>query len=133
MSNNVLYVKFKNSIYRSHYFSCFAHVVNLAVGAFINGLSPKRGLKSGADKDKPLIPGPLPSRRYDESDVTAVEDDDEEIEALQHELDKIGRSSTQVLSIVNASALLLRVQSFVAKVGSISCIYIHADAISFVM
>lgn len=93
--------------------------MNLAVGAFINGLSPKRGSKTGVNKDKPLIPGPIPSQRYDESDVTAVEDDDDEIEALRRELDEIEKSSSEVSSAVNASALLLRVRSFVVKVNFI--------------
>ena len=97
--------------------------MNLTVGAFISRLSPKRGQKSGIDKDKPLIPGPLPSKRYNGLDIVVVEDDDEEIEALQHELDEIERSSAKASSAVNASALLLRIRSFVAKAGSISCVY----------
>ena len=103
---------------KSEYFiSCFAHAVNLAVGAFINGLSPKRGPKLGADKDKPIIPGPIPSRKSNELDIPAIEDTDEEIEALQRELDEIEKDFAGKMSTVNVSTLLLRVWSFVAKVG----------------
>jgi len=113
----------------SHYISCFAHAVNLAVGVFISGLSPKRGPQLGVDKNKPLILGSLPSRRCDESDVMAVEDDNDEIEALQHELNEVERSSAEVSSTVNASTLLLQIQSFVAKV----CLapYIHFNILLF--
>lgn len=91
--------------------------MNLAVGAFINGLSPKRGPKSGAEKDKPIIPGPIPSQKYNESDIPAIEDTDEEIEALQHELDEIEKDFAGTSPTVNVSTLLLWVRSFVAKVG----------------
>lgn len=94
------------------------------VGAFINGLSPKRGSKSGVDKDKTLIPSPLLSQRYDELDIAVVEDDEEELETLRRELYKIEKSSVEMSSI-NASALLLQIQSFVAKVHLISCTSTH--------
>jgi len=94
--------------------------VNLAVGAFINGLSPRRGPKSGVDKGNTVVPGPLPGRRHDELDVVAVEDEEEEIAALQCELDEVEKSSMEVSSTVSASALLLRIRSFVAKVSSVS-------------
>ena len=96
--------------------------MNLAVGAFINGLSPKQGSKLGVDKEKPVIPGPTPSRRYDESDIPAVEDDDDEIEALRRELDEIEKSfvgTPTSVPDIDVSALLLRVRSFVVKVNSV--------------
>ena len=119
MIKNAQGQKYNNLRHGPSCYSCFAHAVNLAVGAFINGLSPKWGSKSGTDKDKPLIPGPILSQRYDELDIAVVEDDEEELETLCHELDEIEKSSVEMSSI-NASALLLQIWSFVAKVRSIS-------------
>ena len=124
MSKNTQGPKSNNLRHGPLCYSCFAHAVNLAVRAFINGLSPKQGSKSGVDKDKTLIPGPILSQRYDELDIVVIEDDEEELETLHHELDEIEKSSVEMSSI-NASALLLRIQSFVAKVHSISCMSTH--------
>ena len=80
--------------------SCFAHAVNLAVGAFINALSPKQSSNSSSGEEEPIIPGPVPGRLFDESDVVGEEDDEEVIETLRQKLNKMEKDSgTQSSSV----------------------------------
>ena len=97
--------------------SCFAHAINLVVGAFINALSPKRPSNSGSGKGEPVVPGLVPSRLYDESDVAGEEDNEEAIETLRQKLSEIEKDPGTQLSSVRASSLLLRVRAFITKVG----------------
>ena len=73
--------------------SCFAHAVNLAVGAFINALSPKQSSNSSSGEEEPIIPGSVPGRLFDESDVVGEEDDEEVIETLRQKLNKMEKDS----------------------------------------
>ena len=96
--------------------SCFAHAVNLAVGAFINALSPKQASSSGTGEE-PVVPGPVPSRSYNESDVVGEEDSDEVIETLHQKLNEMEKEPGAQSSSVRGLSLLLRVRAFVTKVG----------------
>ena len=84
------------------------HAVNLAVGAFINALSPKRTSGSGAGEE-PVVPGPVPGRLYDGSDVAGEEDDEEAIEMLHQKVNEMEKEPEAQSSSVRASSLLLRV------------------------
>jgi len=66
--------------------SCFAHAINLAVGAFINTLSPKRPSSSDTGEDEYVVPGPVAGQSYNESDVAGEEDDDEMVEVLRQKV-----------------------------------------------
>ena len=100
--------------------SCFAHAINLVVGAFINTLSPKQPSSSDTGEDEYVVPGPVAGQSYNESDVAGEEDDNEMVEVLRQKVKEMEKEPGVKSSTVRASSLLLRIRAFVSKVRDLA-------------